>query len=65
MNSDWLEYACPNREARDHFLKVAGLRDPGGVELEDEVDENETSDGQVEVKSFDVNRLIDALRLFH
>ena len=65
VNSDWLEYACPNREARDHFLKVAGLRDPGGVELEDDVDENETSDGQVEVKSFDINRLIDALRLFH
>jgi superfamily I DNA and/or RNA helicase/very-short-patch-repair endonuclease len=64
INSEWLEYACPNREARDHFLNVAGLRDPGSIEYEDEVSENEIVEGNVEVRPFDINRLIDAVTLF-
>jgi very-short-patch-repair endonuclease len=65
VNSDWLEHACPNREARDHFLEVAGLRDPGEVDYEDEINDDAINDGRVNVESFDINRLVSALRVFH
>ena len=64
-NSDWLEYSCPNREAREHFLKVSGLRDPGGIDLDDEVDDEKSVTEKAEVLSFDIERLLNALKTFH
>ena len=65
VNADWLEYSCPNREARDQFLKTAGLRDPGNVEREDEFEERDNQSDAIETKPFDIDRMLDALKLFH
>ena len=64
-NSDWLEYSCPNREAREHFLGASGLRDPGGIDLDDEIADEETITDKSDVLYFDIERMLNALKTFH
>ena len=64
-NSDWLEYSCPNREAREHFLNASGLRDPGGRDLDDEIEDEQTITDKSDILSFDIDRLLNALKTFH
>jgi hypothetical protein len=64
-NSDWLEHSCPNKAARENFLKISGLRDPGGVDLEDEIGGEESTTDLSETLSFDIDRLINTLKTFH
>lgn len=65
VNADWLKYSCPNKEARNEFLRSAGLRDPGRSDEDDGQEWASEEDGFFESSTFDMKRLLDALQLFH